>query len=68
VGDLIVLPACRGQGYGQALLNQAEAYAAGLGATTLRLRVKGRNHLARSFYSRAGYAEYEIEVEKRLGR
>jgi ribosomal protein S18 acetylase RimI-like enzyme len=66
VDDLVVLPEYRGQGHGRALLGRAEAYAAAQGGTTLRLRVKGGNHLAREFYARAGYGEYEIELEKRL--
>jgi ribosomal protein S18 acetylase RimI-like enzyme len=66
VDDLVVLPIHRGRGYGAALLERAEAYAAALGQATLRLRVKGGNQLARSFYAGAGYAEYEIELEKRL--
>ena len=66
VDDLVVLPTHRGRGYGAALLERAEAYAAALGQATLRLRVKGGNRLARSFYAHAGYAEYEIELEKQL--
>jgi GNAT superfamily N-acetyltransferase len=68
VDDLVVLPKYRGQGHGQALLGRAEAYAAAQGRSTLRLRVKGGNHPARGFYARAGYAEYEVELEKQLGR
>jgi GNAT superfamily N-acetyltransferase len=68
VDDLVVLPRHRGQGHGQALLGRAEAYAAAQGRSTLRLRVKGGNHRARGFYGRAGYAEYEVELEKQLGR
>ena len=67
VDDLVVLPHHRSQGYGRALLERAEAYAAACGRTTLRLRVKGDNHAARRLYARAGYAEYELELEKRLG-
>jgi GNAT superfamily N-acetyltransferase len=68
VDDLVVLPKHRGQGHGQALLGRAEAYAAAQGRSALRLRVKGGNHPARGFYARAGYAEYEVELEKQLGR
>jgi GNAT superfamily N-acetyltransferase len=68
VDDLVVLPHHRGQGYGRALLARAEAYAAAHGQTTLRLRVKGGNKVAREFYARAGYAEYEVELEKQLVR
>jgi ribosomal protein S18 acetylase RimI-like enzyme len=68
VHDLVVLPTHRGRGYGAALLQRAEAYAATLGRATIRLRVKGGNRLARSFYARAGYAEHEIELEKRLAK
>jgi GNAT superfamily N-acetyltransferase len=68
VDDLVVLPTHRGHGHGQALLGRAEAYASAQGRSTLRLRVKGGNHPARGFYAHAGYAEYEVELEKQLGR
>jgi GNAT superfamily N-acetyltransferase len=68
VDDLVVLPKHRGQGNGQALLRRAEAYAAAQGRSTLRLRVKGGNHPARTFYARGGYMEYEVELEKQLDR
>jgi ribosomal protein S18 acetylase RimI-like enzyme len=68
VDDLVVLPQHRGKGHGRALLDRAEAYAAALGQTTLRLRVKGGNATAREFYAQAGYAEYEVELEKQLVR
>ena len=66
VDDLVVLPAHRGRGYGRALLSRAEACAAARGRSTLRLRVKGDNRAARGLYARAGYLEYEVELEKRL--
>jgi GNAT superfamily N-acetyltransferase len=68
VDDLVVLPEHRGHGYGRALLARAEAYAAALGRTTLRLRVKGGNLPARAFYAGAGYTEYEIELQKEILR
>jgi GNAT superfamily N-acetyltransferase len=68
VDDLVVLPHHRGLGYGRALLDRAETYAAAHGQTTLRLRVKGGNKVARKFYAQAGYSEYEVEVEKQLVR
>ncbi|HJQ86504.1 MAG TPA: GNAT family N-acetyltransferase [Propionibacteriaceae bacterium] len=68
VDDLVVLPEHRGRGYGRALLARAEAYAADLGQTTLRLRVKGGNQPARGFYAGAGYTEYEIELQKEISR
>jgi ribosomal protein S18 acetylase RimI-like enzyme len=66
VDDLVVLPEYRHQGHGRALLERAEAYAVASGRSSLRLRVKGRNQRARAFYAAAGYAEYELELEKRL--
>ena len=68
VDDLVVLPKYRGQGYGYALLNRAEAYVAAQGRPTIRLRAKGGNRAARGFYARAGYVDYEIELEKPIGR
>ena len=32
------------------------------------VEVKGGNQPARRFYTRAGYSEYEVELEKRLVR
>jgi ribosomal protein S18 acetylase RimI-like enzyme len=66
VDDLVVLPGYRHQGHGRALLERAEAYAIASGRSSLRLRVKGRNQLARAFYVSAGFADYELELEKRL--
>ena len=66
VEDLVVLPNHRGRGLGRALLGRAEAYAASRGRSTVRLRVKGGNGTARGFYARGGFAEYEVELEKRL--
>jgi ribosomal protein S18 acetylase RimI-like enzyme len=66
VDDLVVLPQYRHRGHGRALLERAEAYAVTSGRSSLRLRVKGRNQRARDFYTAAGYAEYELELEKRL--
>ncbi len=66
VDDLVVLPEHRGRGYGQALLRRAEEYAMRCGQSSLRLRVKAGNQSARTFYARGGYAEYEVELEKRL--
>jgi GNAT superfamily N-acetyltransferase len=68
VDDLVVLPQHRDLGYGRALLDRAEAYAAAHGRAMLRLRVKAANRAARQFYARAGYAEYEVELEKQLLR
>ena len=68
VDDLVVLPQYRGRGYGRALLRRAETYAAAHGRSTLRLRVKGGNRSARGFYARAGYTEYEVELEKEVGQ
>jgi ribosomal protein S18 acetylase RimI-like enzyme len=66
VDDLVVLESHRGRGLGQDLLGRAEAYAAACGRSAVRLRVKGGNDGARAFYARAGYAAYEVELEKRL--
>jgi len=66
VDDLVVVEAYRGRGVGQALLRRAEAHATACGRSFLRLRVKGGNQPARDFYARAGFTEYEVELEKRL--
>jgi ribosomal protein S18 acetylase RimI-like enzyme len=64
--DLVVLPAHRGQGHGNALLRRTEAYATACGLSVLRLCVKGGNHSARAFYERAGFSEYELILERRI--
>jgi ribosomal protein S18 acetylase RimI-like enzyme len=66
VDDLVILPQHRSRGLGRALLRRAEAYAAGCGRSSLRLSVKGGNDVARAFYLRGGYTEYELQLEKRL--
>jgi GNAT superfamily N-acetyltransferase len=66
VDHLLVLPEYRSQGVGKALLAAAEAYAKQSSRATIRLRVKGGNREARSFYANAGYGEYELELEKWL--
>ncbi|MGH7579717.1 MAG: GNAT family N-acetyltransferase [Gemmatimonadales bacterium] len=66
VDDLVVLEAYRRRGVGSALLRRAEAYALACGRSSLRLRVKGGNQRARAFYARAGFTDYEVELEKQL--
>ncbi len=66
ISDLVVLPAYRGQGLGQALLSRAEEHARQHGATTLKLEVLAKNERALSLYTRHGFSAYHTLFVKRL--
>lgn len=66
ISDLVVLPSERGRGLGRALLQEAEAFARQRGARTLRVGVLAANHPARRLYHRQGFADYQIQLVKRL--
>jgi ribosomal protein S18 acetylase RimI-like enzyme len=53
--DLVVLPANRGQGLGDALLDAVEAEARERGVAALDVNAAAPNELARRFYERHGY-------------
>jgi uncharacterized protein (TIGR00290 family) len=66
VSDLVVLPEARRAGVGRALLDRAEAFARAEGAAVLRIDVVAQNAAARSLYSRFGFRERTLEMEKVL--
>lgn len=62
VGRLAVIKACRGQGLGQNMLAQAEAYVRKRGADRLCLHAQCR---AEPFYRKCGYTPYgEIDYDE----
>lgn len=64
--DLVVSRLARSAGVGRALVQSAEAYAAGAGAQFLRVCVFARNQAAAVFYGNAGFTAHEITYEKPL--
>lgn len=66
ISDLVVLPAYRGQGLGQRLLEQAEAYARSQGAAVLQIGVLAANAGAVKLYQRQGFRAYEVLLTKNL--
>jgi len=57
--DLFVAPEARGTGAGRALMQAAEAYAAGTGAARLELSTAKTNTVAQSLYESQGWARDE---------
>lgn len=67
VHDLVVAPACRGQGIGAHLLDYAEVLARQLGCCKLTLEVLSANP-ARHLYVRQGFAEFQLDPEQGTAR
>jgi ribosomal protein S18 acetylase RimI-like enzyme len=61
IHDIVVLPAQRGQGVGQALLAAAQAHALELGCCKLTLEVLTGNTRALASYQRFGFAPYTLD-------
>jgi ribosomal protein S18 acetylase RimI-like enzyme len=68
VRNLFVVPECRGEGVGTALLDTAERELRDLGADVVGLEVLAANAAAREFYADRGYSPHRLELEKRLER
>lgn len=66
ISDLVVLPAHRGQGYGAALLQQAEEWARQQGMTMLKIHVLAKNQQATSVYLQAGFRPYVLALLKQV--
>jgi ribosomal protein S18 acetylase RimI-like enzyme len=66
VSDLVVLPAYRRQGVGQALLERAEGYARSLGIKKIQLEVLSRNTGALKLYTNDGFRPYHVLMTKNL--
>jgi GNAT superfamily N-acetyltransferase len=60
VHDLAVVPGCRGQGIGHALLQAVEAAAIARGCCKLTLEVQDANVRARALYERFGFSDFVI--------
>jgi ribosomal protein S18 acetylase RimI-like enzyme len=60
IHDLAVIPECRGQGIGKALLAAAEAEAIRRGCCKLTLEVQDDNRRARGLYERAGFTDFVV--------
>jgi GNAT superfamily N-acetyltransferase len=66
ISDLVVLPSHRGQGYGAALLQQAEEWARQKGMTMLKIHVLAKNLQAATVYLHAGFRLYELALLKQV--
>lgn len=66
VSELVIAKSARGQGIGKALLQDAEYLARAAGAKWLRVNVLAKNTVARDVYSRYGFEEHLINMEKPL--
>jgi ribosomal protein S18 acetylase RimI-like enzyme len=66
VDDLAVLASARSKGVGAALLDSCEELARAAGQGWLRLGVLAANDRARTFYTRQGYGELSLTLEKKL--
>jgi GNAT superfamily N-acetyltransferase len=66
VDTLVVLPVFQRTGAGQALMYQAEEWAAGQGVCFVELNVYEFNQGAQAFYRRLGYTTYSRKMSKKL--
>jgi ribosomal protein S18 acetylase RimI-like enzyme len=66
ISDFIVREAYRGSGVGRALMGAVEDYARKCGADVLRVQALARNTGATTFYDRAGFSPFQVEMAKRL--
>lgn len=66
VGDLYVAEAVRGRGIAGSLLAATEAHGRVLALKQTRIGVLSVNSAARRSYEKAGFAEYEMLLRKRL--
>ncbi|MBZ8133400.1 GNAT family acetyltransferase [Afifella sp. IM 167] len=61
-------PACRGRGYGRAIMQAAEAWLAERGLWKLNLLIRGDNEAAKGFYEAIGFqAQDRICMQKEIG-
>jgi len=65
VTDVVIQASHRGRGIGRQLLQHAEAFARGAGATELRIGVLAENTVARRLYRSAGFVPHlEVFVKR----
>ena len=67
VYDLVVDPACRGQGIGRALLERVLAELAARGAPRMVLSTAEQNTAAQRLFARAGFRRTMIEMTRETG-
>jgi ribosomal protein S18 acetylase RimI-like enzyme len=67
VTDMYVAPEGRRRGIAQALLGTAEQHVASRGIDWLQICVSPDNKPANALYKKAGFRDYELVLEKRLG-
>ncbi|MEW5784494.1 MAG: GNAT family N-acetyltransferase [Bacillota bacterium] len=67
VEDVIVVPACRGRGVGEALIRRIIAAAAELGLGRLELNALADNTAARKMYEKIGFKTDSVSYELPLG-
>jgi ribosomal protein S18 acetylase RimI-like enzyme len=66
ITDMYVAPAARRRGIARALLAACERHVASRGIAWIQICVSPGNLPARALYSKAGFRDYEIVLEKRL--
>lgn len=66
IHDLAVVPECRGQHIGQALLSAVEQHARKLGCAKVTLEVQENNHRAQAVYKSAGFTGGSYFYAKKL--
>ena len=66
ISDLMVLAPYRRRGIGRALLDHAEEFVRAQGANMLRVGVLAKNGIARDLYQSCGFADYHVQLAKRL--
>ncbi|WP_448205043.1 GNAT family acetyltransferase [Azospirillum sp. sgz302134] len=59
---LAVAPACRGRGYGRAMVAAAERWLIEAGMPKVQLLVRETNHAVMAFYERLGYATSPVTM------
>ena len=66
IGDIHIEPDHRGLGYGTAVMNWLEDRVRAQGLSSIRLHVFGHNQGARNLYTRIGFEETNVMMEKTL--
>ncbi|MFI4939475.1 MAG: GNAT family N-acetyltransferase [Burkholderiales bacterium] len=64
IHDLAVLPAHRGRGVAQAMLNHVEEIARERGCCKITLEVLQGNQTAQNLYRKLGFAAYQLDAEQ----
>ncbi len=68
IGELAVAASASRRGIGRALVEAANAWAAGHGLVNLTLHTGAANTAARAFYAALGFAEEEVRLTRALTR